>query len=505
MKRTLQDIAGCLTGQVVHQADSDNLVPTPLWDTLGSNCLVSVIAEKGWESLPVYYACHNSAEAKPGSLFFCFKGENSDGHLYAGDAAARGATAIIAERDPFALQRLENIQLPPVFLVNNALHALWRIALMQRAATSAQVIGITGSAGKTSVKEMLAQIFSLKGVTEKNQRNFNTQIGLSISMINADPKADFWVMEVGISHAHDMDELGSLLQPNVSIILNADTGHAEGLGELGVAAHKMKLGLYTSPHGTTYVNADYPKLIAAMGAMKKELMDKDITITPFSTKAPSKWKGSFLSSDGETGHFTVRMEGDNVTFDAPFIGSYGAENVAAIVAVCSHFGIDTQTIQQGLTTAVLPEGRFTRHEYGTTTLVDDSYNSNPLSATRMVESVGIVAEKSQRPLILVLGEMKELGPEAEALHKALGRAIAATRPKMVFWKGNHFEAINEGIKEKGFDGKTIQTETVEDFTKAISADLLTDAVVLVKGSRSNYLEKFVAVIRNLVQGSDRAV
>ena len=501
MKRTLQDIANCLTGEVVH----NNLVATPLWEDLGNNCLVSVIAEKGWEDTPVTSASHNSAEATPGSLFFCFKGETSDGHLYAEDAAGRGATAIIAERDPFELQRLENKQFPPVFIVNNSLHALWRIALMQRNATKAKVIGITGSAGKTSVKEVLAHIFSAKGVTEKNQRNFNTQIGLSISMINASEEADFWIMEVGISHAHDMDELGSLLQPNVSIILNADTGHAEGLGELGVAAHKMKLGLYTAQGGTTYINADYPKLMAAMGSMKKELMDKKITITAFSTKAPSKWKGSFLSSDGQTGHFNVRMEGDNVTFDAPFVGSYGAENLAAIVAVCSELGIDTTAIQEGLSTAVLPEGRFTRHEFGSTTLVDDSYNSNPLSATRMVESVGIVAEKSQRGLILVLGEMKELGGEAAALHKALGRSVAATKPKAVFWKGNHFDTLTEGLKEKGFDGLCVQAQTVEDFSSQINADLLANAVVLVKGSRSNYLEKFVTVIRNLVQGSHRAV
>lgn len=501
MKRILKDITECLTGAVTH----DGLVATELFASLGNNCLISVIAEKGWENIPVESACHNSADAVPGSIFFCFKGETSDGHLYAEDAASRGASAIVAERDPFAMQRLDRKDLPPVLLVNNSLHALWRIALLQRASTSAKIIGVTGSAGKTSVKEILAQIFSAKGVTEKNQRNFNTQIGLSISMINAASDADFWVMEVGISHAHDMDELGSLLQPHVSIILNADTGHAEGLGELGVAAHKMKLGLYTAPGGTTYVNADYPKLIAAMGTMKKQLMDKDITIIPFSTRAPSKWKGSFLSSDGHTGHFNVRMEGDNVTFDAPFIGSYGAENLAAIVAVSTLFDIDTDTIQRILASATLPDGRFTRHEIGTTTLIDDSYNANPLSATRMIEAVHIIAQKSNRGLVLVLGEMKELGTEARNLHVSLGRAIAATSPRAVFWKGGHFGAIAEGLKESGHTGSLVQVETTDDLIKQSSSAVFTDAVVLVKGSRSNYLEKFAAVIRNIVEGSDRAV
>lgn len=500
MNRTLREVADCLSGGVTYEA----LEPHGLFKALGQNCLISVIADGEWETKTVQTACNNSQDADKGALFFCFKGETSDGHLYAEDAANRGATAIIAERDPFAMQRLDNKQFPPVFIVNNSLHALWRIALLQRASAQATIIGITGSAGKTSVKELLAQIFATKGSTEKNHRNFNTQIGLSISMINADTAADFWIMEVGISHAHDMDELGALLQPHVSIILNADTGHAEGLGELGVAAHKMKLGFYTAPGGTTYVNADYPKLIAAMGSIKKSLLDKDITIIPFSTKAPSKWKGSFLSSNGQTGKFTVRMEGDNVPFEAPFVGSYGAENLAVIAAVATQFGITPEAIQRVLNTASLPEGRFTRHELGTTTLIDDSYNANPLSATKMVEAAHIIAQESNRQLILVLGEMKELGEEAEQLHRTFGKNIALAHPAMVFWKGGCFDDLNQGLQEGGYEGALYQANTEDEFTRHLPSSFQ-QSVILVKGSRSNYLEKFVALLLHSVQGSHRAV
>lgn len=163
MNRTLREVADCLSGGVTYEA----LEPHGLFKALGQNCLISVIADGEWETKTVQTACNNSQDADKGALFFCFKGETSDGHLYAEDAANRGATAIIAERDPFAMQRLDNKQFPPVFIVNNSLHALWRIALLQRASAQATIIGITGSAGKTSVKELLAQIFATKGSTEK--------------------------------------------------------------------------------------------------------------------------------------------------------------------------------------------------------------------------------------------------------------------------------------------------------------------------------------------------
>ena len=178
----------------------------------------------------------DSRAVKPGDLFVCVPGERTDGHDHAAEAVRAGAVAVLAERDPFEGEVNARVLLTPVLLADNSVAALGRLGHAWRAAFRGKVVGVTGTAGKTTLKELLAHILAGRGATARNPLNLNTQIGLPVSMLGADGDEAFWVMEAGISHAGDMDELGPVLEPDLAVILNVgDTvtvKYAEGEGSI---------------------------------------------------------------------------------------------------------------------------------------------------------------------------------------------------------------------------------------------------------------------------------
>ena len=507
----LKAVATCLGNTATEQEQTRILRPTPLSERLLSACVLldilpCPVSGNEWEERAVDSVCTDSRDAAPGKIFFCFAGERTDGHGHAPQAVEAGITAIVARRDPLAKEREQGLPLPPVFLVADVQDALWLLALRQRSQTRAKVVGITGTAGKTTLKESLASILSCQGNTEKNHKNFNTQIGLSMSMMNASEDADFWVMEAGISQPHDMEELGSILQPDLSLILNAGEGHTQGLGEKGVAWHKASLSRYTAPNGFVLVNADYPRLVVGVGGYKEYFLTNAIQILTFGTQPPAKIKARYLGQTAEgKGRYTVDLDGKDHTIVAPFFGAYGAENVAALAAASTLLGVAMPLVQEGLSTVALPDMRFRRQDIGSVTLIDDSYNSNPLSAQRMLEAAAILAKESGRELYCVLGEMRELGNSAQKLHTELGRQVAAIAPRAILWKGDHCGSVMQGLHEADYKGNFAQTQTTEDFIAHTNKIGLASIVVLFKGSRGNRLEEYVKEFTTMLQGATRAV
>ena len=508
MKRTLSNILTCLDGS----QPTPLRTVTPLGQSLvAGSCLVSVLA-KNREGADKTLCCSANIDSRvqaSDSLFFCFEGETTDGHLYAANAVENGAVAIIGTRNPFASDSPPPV---PVLLVNNTLHALWRIALLQRAETRAKVAGITGTAGKTTVKEVLASVLAVEGRTAKNHKNLNTQIGLALSMINAEVDDSFWVLETGISKPHDMEELGSILQPDVSIILNAGNAHAEGLGERGVAWHKARLAAYTVPGGTALVNADYPELLHEAQNVVRQLAGNGSHLKFFaSANADADCRAEYLgyapaspANDTERaaayGLFRITLDNSATEYKAPFIGSYGAENTAAIVATATLFGLSTEAIQRGLLAAELPEMRFSCVDIGGVTVIDDTYNANPLSSARMIETAYNLATATDRPLILVMGKMGELGAKERELHFQLGAHMGNATPAAVFWHGDFMHEVMAGLVSAHHTCPFTPTASAEEFLRACTGlvSLCPDAVVLFKGSRSNKLETYVRAFHNVL-------
>ena len=350
-------------------------------------------------SVTVTSVVTDSREAVPGSLFVCIAGERVDGHDYAARAVEQGAVAVLAARP------LEGLSVP-VLLVQDTVRALGAVAALWRGKSSARVVGITGSAGKTTVKELLAHVLSRRGKTACNALNLNNQVGMPLCMLKTDGDEDFWVFEAGISHEGDMDELGAILQPDLALILNVGAAHTEGLGERGVAWHKSRLLAHLAPEGQALVSADYDDLVREARAVFGDVLFFTASGRPLSYRAA--YAGC---SDGVHGQYRLWLDGRPCDVIAPFRGDYGTENCIAVAAAAHMLGLTAEEIAAGFADAQLPPQRFARSRRGNWDIVDDTYNANPLSMARMLDAAAESAQK--RPFVVVLGEMRELGSVAD--------------------------------------------------------------------------------------------
>ncbi len=283
-------------------------------------------------SVAVTSVVTDSREAVPGSLFVCIAGERVDGHDYAARAVEQGAVAVLAARP------LEGLSVP-VLLVQDTVRALGAVAALWRGKSSARVVGITGSAGKTTVKELLAHVLSRRGKTACNALNLNNQVGMPLCMLKTDGDEDFWVFEAGISHEGDMDELGAILQPDLALILNVGAAHTEGLGERGVAWHKSRLLAHLAPEGQALVSADYDDLVREARAVFGDVLFFTASGRPLSYRAA--YAGC---SDGVHGQYRLWLDGRPCDVIAPFRGDYGTENCIAVAAAAHMLGLTAEEI-----------------------------------------------------------------------------------------------------------------------------------------------------------------
>ena len=412
-------------------------------------------------------------------------------------AQERGAGAILAERYQ------PNITIPQL-IVENSVKALGQIASICRQRTKACVIGVTGTSGKTTVKEALASVLRLHGKTLVSARNLNTQIGLPISILSAQGDEDYWVLECGISHPKDMDELGTILKPDLALILNVGPGHTQGLGDLGVAWHKTRLLTHLADGGQAVVSGDYPELVwKAIGTHIERL-------TFFSIKpgvsGESSYLGEYLGeADAGLSRYKLHLPDSCLEVSAPFRGLAGAENSIAVATVAHLLHIPNDLIQKGLKTLTLPSQRFNQSTLKGWQIIDDTYNANPLSMERMLQA----AKKDDGQFVTVLGEMRELGREAESSHRKLGQLLAQLKPAVIFWKGGLGESVLAGLKKEGGQIPFIFLDEPKDFARQFKEQVEAKNIVpdmggtiIFKGSRANGLERYVAEFQKILVTED---
>ncbi len=449
---------------------------------------------------------YDSREVRSGDLFVCIKGEKSDGHDFAADALKKNAAILLAERP------LPDVS-APTLIVKNSIEALGKIAHAWRKRTSAKVIGITGTCGKTTLKEMLGQSLSSFGKTAMSRKNHNNQLGLAWGMLNTDGDEDYWVFELGISHPGDMEELASVLLPDIGLILNVGPGHTEGLGDMGVAWHKTRLLLHLAEGGKGVLSADYPELLwKALGTHVQPLYffsGKQGVPNVNSTATDSFQDTAFAVYKGEApdglGIFSVYIEGLYHEVRAPLNGEYAAENVVAAVLLMRLLDLPMEGIQSALPRATLPPQRCSRRLLGSFTLIDDTYNANPLSMERMLKAAK--SQAGEAPFYCVLGEMRELGKDASSLHRDIGTLLAKIGPSAVFWKGGEGDAVLDGFKAGGGQAPFVFISDPGEFMNEVRSlaatsqmDPVRGGTILFKGSRANALEKFVDAFSSMIEG-----
>lgn len=409
-----------------------------------------------------------------GELFFALCGPNFDGCDYVGAAKIAGAAGAVVPRR--VDERIPQIE------VDDTRRALGRFAAAWRNEHEITVVGITGSNGKTTVKELVRACASRHATTLATEGNLNNDIGLPLMLARIESGHRFGVFEMGANHAGEIAYLTALARPDVVVVTNAAAAHLEGFGSLdGVARAKGEILQNSERPGIAVLNADDPYFDYWCSLVT------DITMVSFGLSSAADVYAEEIETGVERSLFLLRVADTDITVNLPLAGIHNVRNACAAAAVALALGIDPATIKLGLESAAPVGGRMQplRGIKGAT-LFDDSYNANPRSVLAAAEFLSNLAGESW----LVLGDMKELGDDAAAIHHEVGAAAHSSGIDRVFALGDLSRNTVEGFGECAKWYGNIDA-LIDDLGES-----LTDTVnVLVKGSRSMQMERVVDALR----------
>lgn len=430
------------------------------------------------DDVPVETVTQDTRKLPPGALYVALRGERFDGHDFAYDAAMRGAGALLVERT------LE-IDLPQV-RVDDTLVALGRIAAGVQRDRQARVVAITGSNGKTSVKTLVLSILQRAGQTYANPGNFNNEVGLPLAVIDAPEDAEFAIYEMGAGKPGDIAYLTSIVQPDVALVNNIAPAHLERMGTLtGVAETKGAILEALAADGVAVVNADdaFAEYFVQRAAGRRVIRfgldsNADVTARSVVTMAEGS-RFQLLTAQGE---LPVRLT---------LPGRHNVMNALAATAIALACGVPLAIIADGLEAARPVAGRQVAHTLARdVVLIDDSYNANPASLAAAIDTLAMGGGEAW----LVLGDMRELGPEGEALHAEAGRRAKAAGISRLYALG----ALSTAAAQAFGDGGRVFTSHAE-LAKALRLDIAgaagtVPARVLVKGSRGSAMDRIVSAL-----------
>ncbi len=410
-----------------------------------------------------------------GELFFALEGPNFDGHDYVGSAAAAGAAGAVVSRpvDASASQ----------ITVDDTRAALGRLAAAWRRERPATVIGITGSNGKTTVKEMVRACLQQKAPTLATEGNLNNDIGMPLMMSRIEDEHRYAVLEMGANHGGEIAYLVSLAEPDVVLLTNAAAVHLEGFGSVeGVARGKGEILTCEKRPRVAVLNADDDYFDYWSG------LASDVRIVTFGLGSNADVHPESVQAATQASSFTLVLPDAAFDVTLPLAGLHNVRNACAAAAVADALGVEPEKIRRGLESIVPVRGRLQpRAGINGSTLFDDSYNANPPSVKAAAEFLAQLPGENW----LVLGDMKELGGDAAALHREVGEAARACGIDRVFALGDLGRHIVEGFGESASWYPSADA-LVADLVAALSADVN----VLVKGSRSMRMERIVAALMN---------
>ena len=431
----------------------------------------------------------DSRSVTPGQLFVPLRGEQFDGHSFIPEVVEKGVTVILAEE-----QWLKGHPVPDsisCIAVKNSLRALGDLAATWRQHFEIPIIGVTGSNGKTTVKEMLAAILQLTGPGLKTSGNLNNLIGLPQMLFQLRPEHRWAVLEMGMSEPGEIDRLATIAMPRVGIVLNALPAHLQSMGSVdAVAAAKGELLHRISDGGLAVVNADDSRVASlsqnasvrriSFGIDRGEVRAKEIE--------PSGINGQ---------HFLLVTPNGEATVHLKACGRHNVYNALAATAALLE-KVDLPTIVAGLEAFTPYKGRFQIEKVGGITLIDDSYNANPASTKAALETLSQVAGEGHR--IAVLGDMLELGEHGSEAHQAVG-AIAGRSVDRLYLLGELMKKhAVEGAMLAGMSAESIISCTSQaEIAGHLHQTIAEGDVILFKGSRGMAMEKTILELKNLMQ------
>ena len=409
----------------------------------------------------------DSRHCPANSLFFALKGERFDGNQYAAKALEAGAAYAIIDNP-------EYLSGDRMILVDNVLDCLQQLAHRHRKALGIPVIGITGTNGKTTTKELLASVLATKFNVLATEGNLNNQIGVPLTLLRMNPDHEIAVVEMGASHPGDINELVHIVAPNYGLITNVGCAHLEGFGSFeGVLHTKGELYDYLRhTNGKIFINQENKDLMGIAHGLEQ------ITY--------GQHEGAFA-----VGHvvesnpfltFDWKQQGKIHVVETHLVGAYNIDNVLAAVAVGRYFKIPAERISRAIAAYEPMNNRSQYKKTERNALIIDAYNANP---TSMKAALDNFASLPVHPKAVVLGDMLELGKTSDELHSGIVRQLQAEAFDKVYLCGQHFARTADSFPS---------FTTTEELIAALRQDKLEGYHILIKGSHSMGLENVVELL-----------
>lgn len=411
-----------------------------------------------------YLVTTDSRKVEPGCVFVALKGEHFDGNDFAYQVANDNiAACVIADRKDLP-------QHERLFIVDDSLTALQELAKLHREKCKTPIIGITGTNGKTTTKELVASVLNQKYNIIYTQGNFNNHLGVPLTLLQIKPETEIAVVEMGANHPKEIELLCSLAQPNFGIITNIGKAHIEGFGSFeGVIKTKNELYDYLrNTNGKVFLNNDNPLL--------KELAH-DLTSVSYGKDDSADYNASILSSNP---YLSIKWNG--LEINTNLVGDYNFENVMAAITVGCYFNIEQEIIIKALENYFPTNNRSQFIKTEKNEVVMDAYNANPVSMSNSVRNFRNISDENH---LLILGDMKELGNESLNEHQEILNLVKELGFNNVILVGSEFNKINSGF---------VSFLNVEELISHINNNEIRGKKILIKGSHSIHLEKIINLL-----------
>jgi UDP-N-acetylmuramoyl-tripeptide--D-alanyl-D-alanine ligase len=434
----------------------------------------------------------DSRKVGPGDLFVALPGDRVDGHDFVGAALAKGAAAAMVERVPDGLDPDA-----PLLLVEDVLTGLTRLGTAARSRSTATVVGVTGSVGKTGTKEALARALSVAGETHVSAGNLNNHIGAPLSLARLPRSAEYAVLEMGMNHAGEIAPLSRMIRPHLAIVTNVASVHIEFFdSERDIALAKAEIFEGMEPGGIAVLNVDsewYPLLAERARACGVD------RVIGFGRSAEAEVRLVDAKSNRDGSMVEGLIDGRSFQYQLDAIGAHWAFNSIGVLACAHGLGLDIEASAAAIAAVSAGRGRggqvlINLASGGSICLIDESYNASPAAMRAAFSVLGLVGATGAGRRIAVLGDMRELGEHGTDLHAELADELLAVSPDRVYTVGPLMRALRARLPKsiRGLHG-----DISTDFADQLAADLSDGDVVLVKGSLGTNMAPIVAAIEAL--------
>ncbi|CAN5911293.1 UDP-N-acetylmuramoyl-tripeptide--D-alanyl-D-alanine ligase [soil metagenome] len=408
----------------------------------------------------------DSRADQPNTLFFALNGPNFKGGQFAGQALEKGARYAVVEDEEFACDRC--------LLVPDGLKALQQLALFHRLQLSLPVVGITGSNGKTTTKELINAVLRRKFRTLYTRGNLNNHIGVPVTLLSIRPEHELAIIEMGANHVGEIEFLCNLARPTHGLITNIGKAHLEGFGGIeGVARGKSELYRHLQAHqGVVFVNSTNQKLMELSAALPEKI----------TYPAPGDYYQAELL---ETSPYVVFRTENGQVVESRITGGYNFENMAVAACIGKYFGVDPVLANEAIAGYAPANNRSQFLQKGSNSIILDAYNANPSSMAAAVQNFRKIAAPSK---VLIAGDMLELGQESAEEHRRIGELIDSQKFDRVLLCGPEMKHARASTEKAQY------FYTKEELKAWLEANPIRDSHILIKGSRGMGLETLVEVL-----------